>query len=130
MPLLDLFWTMLWLFFFIAWIWLVISVFVDIFRSDDLSGWGKALWALVVLIIPLIGVVTYLIVRGGKEMNERAAHAQAARVRANEDYTRDTAGTGDSGGNTADEIAKLAKLRDDGLLSDDEYNAQKAKLLA
>ena len=129
MPLLDLFWAMLWLFLFIAWIWLVISVFVDIFRSDDLSGWGKALWALVVLIIPLLGVLIYLIVRGGR-MHERAADEQAAREQATQRYIRNAADTGDAGSDTADEIAKLAKLRDDGVLSDDEYNAQKSKLLA
>jgi type VI protein secretion system component VasK len=129
MPLLDLFWATLWIFLFIAWIWLVISVFVDIFRSDDLSGWGKALWALVVLIIPLLGVLIYLIARGGR-MHERAADEQAAREQATQQYIRDAADTGEGGSDTADEIAKLAKLRDDGVLSDDEYNAQKAKLLA
>jgi ABC-type multidrug transport system fused ATPase/permease subunit len=129
MPLWDLLWAMLWLFFFIGWIWLVISIFVDIFRSDDLSGWGKALWALVVLIIPLLGVLIYLIARGGR-MHERAANEQAARERATQKYIRDAAGTGEGGSNTADEFAKLGKLRDDGVLSDDEYAAQKAKLLA
>ena len=127
MPLLDLLLAMFWFFLFVAWIWLVISVFIDIFRSDDLSGWGKALWALLVLIVPLLGVLIYVIARGDN-MQERAAHEDAARERANQQYIRDAAGT--SGGGTADEIAKLAKLRDDGVLGEDEYNTQKAKLLA
>jgi hypothetical protein len=116
---------MLWFFLFVAWIWLVISVFIDIFRSDDLSGWGKALWALLVLIVPLVGVLIYIIARGDN-MHERAVHEDAARQQATQQYIREAAGSGD----TADEIAKLVKLRDDGTLSADEYNAQKAKLLA
>ena len=72
MPLLDLFWATLWIFIFIGWISLVISVYIDIFRSPDLSGWAKALWALGVLITPFLGVFVYLIARGAT-MHERAA---------------------------------------------------------
>src|SRR5208283_2124244 len=70
-PLLNVFWTIFEFFLWVAWIWILITVFIDIFRSSDLSGWGKALWFLFVLLIPLIGVLVYLIVRGGK-MHERA----------------------------------------------------------
>ncbi|MGD0938058.1 MAG: hypothetical protein ABR922_26275 [Streptosporangiaceae bacterium] len=71
-PLLNVFWTILELFLWVIWFWILITVFIDIFRSSDLSGWGKALWFLFVLLIPLIGVLVYLIARGGK-MHERAA---------------------------------------------------------
>jgi phospholipase D-like protein len=71
-PLLNLFWTMFIFFLWVIWIWILITVFIDIFRSHDLSGWGKALWFLFVLFIPLIGVLVYLIARGGS-MGERSA---------------------------------------------------------
>ena len=72
MPLLDLFFAMLWFFLWVAWIWLVISVFIDIFRSHDLGGLAKALWALFVLLVPFLGVFVYLIARGGT-MQDRPA---------------------------------------------------------
>ena len=72
----QVFWAMLWFFLFFIWIWLLIVVFADIFRSHDLSGWGKALWVLFVIILPYLGVLVYLIARG-KSMQERAI-AQAA----------------------------------------------------
>jgi hypothetical protein len=125
MPLLDLLLAMFWLFLFILWIWLVISVFVDIFRSDDLSGWGKALWALFVLVLPLLGVLIYLIVRGGK-MQERRINDMKAQNEATQEYIRQAAGTG----GVADELEKLKGLHDQGVLTDDEYQSQKAKLLA
>src|SRR5271156_2772221 len=77
-PLLGAFWTIFEIFLWVIWFWILITVFIDIFRSHDLSGWGKAVWFLFVLLIPLIGVVAYLIVRGG-EMHERTA--QVGRVR-------------------------------------------------
>ena len=73
-PLLNLFWTMVEFFLWVIWIWILIMVFIDIFRSHDLSGWAKALWFVFVLFIPLIGVLAYLIARGGS-MGERAAGA-------------------------------------------------------
>ena len=126
MPLLDLLLAMFWFFLFIAWIWLLITIFIDIFRSDDLSGWGKALWTIFVIILPLLGVLIYVIARGGK-MQERAMAQAKAQDEAQRAYIRNAASSSDS---TSDELAKLAKLRDDGVLSDDEFQAQKAKLLA
>src|SRR5258708_11398089 len=76
-PLLNVFWTIFEVFLWVIWFWILITVFIDIFRSADLSGWGKALWFLFVLLIPLIGVLVYLIARGGS-MHERAAQ-QASR---------------------------------------------------
>ncbi len=125
MPLLDLFWTMLWFFLFFAWIWLLISVFGDIFRSDDMGGWGKAGWVVLVLLVPLFGVFIYLIARGGS-MAERNMQRAAADERAQQEYIQQVAGST----STADELVKLADLHSRGLLTDDEFNAQKAALLA
>ena len=127
MPLLDLFWATLWLFLFFAWIWLVITIFGDIFRSRDLSGWAKALWTLFVVFLPWLGVLIYLIVRG-KSMEDRNVQAAAERDTATRQYIQSVAS--DDGGSSADEIAKLAELRDSGLLTEDEFVAQKAKILA
>ena len=124
-PLLGAFWTILEIFLWVLWIWILIYVFIDIFRSRDLSGWGKALWFLFVLFIPLIGVLVYLIARGGK-MQERAmqdARQQDQEFRA---YVKDAAGSGSS----ADQLAKLADLRDKGVISPEEFEREKAKVLA
>ena len=126
MPLLDLLLAMFLFFIFIAWIWLLIRIFVDIFRSDDISGWVKALWVIFVIILPFLGVLIYLIARGGK-MQERAMREAEQRDAATREYIRSAA---DSQASTSDEIAKLAQLRDEGTLSEEEFQAQKAKLLA
>ncbi len=128
MPVLDLMFSMLVFFIWIAWIWLVISIFIDIFRSDDLSGWGKAGWSLLVLVVPFLGVLIYLIVRGGSMTDRRVRDIQAQQ-QATDDYIRSVAGGG-GGASTADELTKLAALRDAGTLTDAEYEQQKAKLLA
>ena len=124
MPLLNLFFSMLWFFLFILWIWLVISIFIDIFRSDDIGGFAKAMWALFVIVLPLLGVLVYIIARGDS-MNERAMKQAAAQEKAARQYIQEAAG----GTSTADELAKLADLRKQGVLTDDEFAAQKAKLL-
>jgi type VI protein secretion system component VasK len=125
MPLFDLFFTMLWFFLFVAWIWVLISVYADIFRSDDLSGWGKAFWVLFALALPALGVLVYLIVRGGK-MQERAVKRANEAEQAAQSYIREVA----AAPSTTDELAKLAQLREQGVLSSEEFEAQKAKLLA
>ena len=127
MPLLELFWATLWFFLFFAWIWLVITIFGDIFRSRDLSGWGKALWTLLVVFLPWLGVLIYLIVRG-RSMEDRSVQAAAEREKATRQYVQSVAS--DDGASSADEIAKLAELRNSGLLTEDEFVAQKAKILA
>ena len=126
-PVLDAFLTMLYFFLFIIWIWLLITVFVDIFRSHDMGGGAKALWVIFVIILPFLGVFVYLIARGGK-MHERAAREAAQQQQAFDQYVRQTAGT--SGDTTADQLAKLADLKSQGVLSEDEFQAQKAKILA
>lgn len=126
-PLLNLFLTMLWFFLFIAWLWLLFSIFGDIFRSKDLSGWSKALWSLFIIVIPLVGVLVYLIARGSS-MTERTIEAQRQRDEQMQAYIRDVATTG--GSSTADELTKLAALRDAGTITADEFETQKAKILA
>ncbi len=125
MPLLDLFWSMLVLFIWIAWFWLFISVVVDIFRSSDLSGWGKAGWALFVVIVPLLGVFIYLIARGDK-MQDRRVEDMQAQESASRQYIQSVAGSG----STADELDKLQQLRQNGTIDDAEFQQLKAKVLA
>jgi uncharacterized protein (DUF58 family) len=124
-PILDIFWTMLEVFAFVIWIWLLIVVFSDIFRSHDLSGGGKAAWFILVLILPLLGVLIYLIVRGGS-MHERAVAQAKQEQQAFDEYVKQVSTSGPS---SADQLAKLADLRAKGVLSDAEFEAEKAKVL-
>ena len=120
----DLFWSMLWFFMFFLWIWLLISLFSDIFRSNDLSGWAKAGWVLFMIVLPFLGALIYLIARG-KSMQERAMSDMAAREQATRSYIQDVAGPS----STTDELVKLADLRDRGVLTSQEFDAQKAALI-
>jgi Short C-terminal domain/Phospholipase_D-nuclease N-terminal len=124
-PLLGMFWTFLWFFLWIAWIVVLFRVIFDIFRSKDMGGWGKALWVIFVVFLPFLGVLVYLIARG-HSMSERDYQDAAAQEKAFQAYVRSAAGTG---GGSADELTKLADLRDKGVISDAEFQAQKAKLL-
>ena len=126
-PVLDAFLTMLYFFLFIIWIWLLIMVFMDIFRSHDMGGWAKALWVIFIIILPFLGVFVYLIARGGK-MHERAAQQAADQQKAFDAYVKQAAGT--SGDSTADQLSKLADLKSQGVITDSEFDAQKAKILA
>jgi type VI protein secretion system component VasK len=126
-PLLNIFWSMFEFFLWVIWIWILIWVFIDIFRSRDLSGWAKALWFLFVLIIPLVGVLVYLIARGGS-MHERAEQQAQAQDEAFRSYVQKAAS--DSPASTADQLAKLADLRDRGVISAEEFEREKAKVLA
>jgi hypothetical protein len=125
-PLADLFGTMLGLFVFFIWFWLLIVVFGDIFRSRDLSGWAKMLWVLFVIILPFLGIFVYLIVRGGK-MHDRAEAQAAQQQKAFDDYVKTAAGAGT---NSAEQLSKLADLKQQGVITDAEFEAQKAKILA
>ena len=124
-PLLGAFWTIFEIFLWVLWIWILIYVFIDIFRSHDLSGWAKALWFVFVLFIPLIGVLVYLIARGGK-MQERAVQQAQQQDQEARRYIQDVAGAP----NSADQLAKLADLRDRGVITADEFDREKAKVLA
>ena len=125
-PLADLFGTMLGLFLFIVWFWLLIIVFSDIFRSKDLGGGAKMLWVLFVIILPFLGIFVYLIARGGK-MHERAASQAAQQQEVFDAYVKQTAGTQ---GTSTEDLAKLADLKQQGVITDAEFEAQKAKILA
>jgi hypothetical protein len=124
----DVFLSILWFTLFFIWVWLLIVVFSDIFRSRDLSGWSKALWLVFIIILPYLGVFVYLIARGHK-MSEHALQAAQAQDAANREYIRSVSGGG-GGGGAADEIARLAELRDKGVLSEEEFQQAKAKALA
>ena len=125
-PLLGMFWTFLVFFIWIAWIVVLFRVIFDIFRSKDLGGFAKALWVIFVIFLPFLGVLVYLIARG-HSMTERDLQEAQAQEQAFQAYVRSAAG---SGGGSADELTKLADLRDKGVITDAEFQAQKAKLLA
>ena len=124
-PLADLFGTMLGIFVFLIWFWLLVIIFGDIFRSRDMSGGVKALWVLFVIIFPFLGILIYLIARGRK-MHERAEAAAKQQQEAFDTYVKQTAGAG----NSVDQLAKLADLKQSGAITDAEFEAQKAKLLS
>jgi ABC-type multidrug transport system fused ATPase/permease subunit len=119
-PILGFFFSVLMIALFVIWLWLL-----DVFRSEDLNGWTKALWVIFVVLMPYLGVLVYLIARGGK-MHERAVRGAVKHQQEFDDYVRQTASTG----STADELQKLAGLRDTGVISPEEFETQKAKLLA
>ena len=120
----EVLWSMIWFTLLFLWIWLVISVFTDIFRSHDLGGGAKTLWVLFVIVAPFLGVFVYLIARG-KKMGEHAledAQAQDAAARA---YIRDTV----AAKSPSDELARLAELKAQGVISDAEFETMKQKVL-
>jgi len=123
-PLLDVFWTMLWFFCFFIYIWLLIRIFSDIFRSHDMGGWAKAGWIIFIFVLPFLGILVYLIARG-KKMAEHQQQDAAQAQQEFKSYVQQAAG-----GGTADELSKLAGLRDSGVITPAEFEAQKAKLLA
>ena len=120
----ELLWSMFWFFMFVIWLWVLIAIFGDIFRSDDLSGVAKAFWIFFVVILPWLGILIYLIARGSGMQQRAIDHAQAQAAQFQE-YARQTAGS-----SPVDELAKLDDLRSKGALTDAEFQAQKAKLLS
>ena len=114
----------LWFFLFFIEIWLMISVFIDIFRSHDMKGWVKALWILFVLVIPLIGILVYFIARGDK-MRAHSVDAAKEQQQAFQHYVQQAAGTT----GPADQLAKLADLKDKGAITEEEYNRLKAEII-
>ena len=124
-PVLGAFWTILMIFLWVIWFWVLITIFIDLFRSHDLSGWAKALWFIFILILPLIGVLVYLIARGGK-MHERQVRDAKVQERELRQYVQEAAGSQSS----ADQLAKLADLRDRGVITAEEFDREKAKILA
>jgi type VI protein secretion system component VasK len=126
-PLLNVFLSILYFFLWVLWFWLLFVVITDIFRSDDLSGWAKAAWTIFVILIPLIGVLVYLIVRG-QSMQDRQARQAQAQDQAFRAYVRDAAAT--DGESQSEELAKLANLRQRGVINDQEFEQAKAKVLS
>ncbi len=124
-PILGLFWTMMLFFLFVAWIMILFKTIVDIFRSDDMGGFAKAIWLIFVIIIPWLGVLVYILARGDGMTKRDIAQAQEQQEQF-ASYVRSTAGTSGS----ADELVKLADLRDRGVITEAEFATQKAKLLA
>jgi hypothetical protein len=124
-PFLSLMWTMLVFFAFVIWLWILFTVFADIFRRHDIGGWGKALWVLFVIIAPFLGVLIYLIIEHAG-MAERSAKTVETVQAQNEAYIRSVAGSGDP----AAQIAKAKELLDSGAITQEEFDALKAKALA
>ena len=124
MPLLHIFESIFLIFLMVAWIWVIIGVIGDVFASDDLSGVAKGVWVLFVIIVPWLGVLAYLVARG-EGMRERRAQAISDMEVAQRAYVQKLAGT-----SSADELAKLAELKEKGVLTEAEFEAQKAKLLS
>jgi Phospholipase_D-nuclease N-terminal/Short C-terminal domain len=122
-PFLDVLWTMILFFCWVAWIWIVITIFIDIFRRHDIGGWHKAAWVVFVIILPFLGVLIYLIAQHDG-MRDRSVQQAQAQKQAFDDYVRDTAG------GSAGEIAKAKELLDQGAINQQEYEALKAKALA
>lgn len=124
-PLLNAFWTILYIFVFILWLSILFRVIWDVFRSHDLSGLAKAGWLLFILILPLLGVFVYVIARGGS-MHERDVRVAQAQDHAFRSYMQGVAGSS----SIADELTKLADLKEKGIISDAEFDQAKEKLLA
>ena len=116
--------TVLEIFLFVIYFWILITIFSDLFRDHQMSGWGKAGWILLIFFVPFLGMLIYLIARG-EGMRDRAVREQADMQRHMDQYVRETAGSG----SPADEVAKLSDLKDKGAISDAEYEQAKAKLL-
>jgi hypothetical protein len=121
----QVFWSMLWFFLWMIWLYMLIVIFGDIFRSRDLSGWGKALWTIFVILTPYLGVFVYLIARGNKMAQHNIEAAQAADARMKEYIQGVTTTT-----SPAEELGRLAELRDRGVITEDDFQAAKAKVLA
>ena len=120
----EVLWAMLYFTCFFIWIWLAISVFVDIFRSPDMGGLHKAIWVVAIFIVPFLGVLVYLNVRGGK-MNQHAIEAAKAQDAAMQNYIRNAAGT-----TPADELHRLADLKDRGVIDQAEFDKLKGKVIS
>ncbi|MFI8069594.1 MULTISPECIES: SHOCT domain-containing protein [unclassified Streptomyces] len=127
-PLLSVFWSMLWFFLWIMWFVLLFRVVVDIFRDDDMSGWGKAGWLAFTILLPFLGVFVYVIARG-KNMGRREMSQARAQQEAFDARIREAAGTQDRT-SSIDELAKLSDIRARGDITDDEFRRAKELVLA
>ncbi|GHF94316.1 MULTISPECIES: SHOCT domain-containing protein [Streptomyces] len=130
-PLLNVFWTMMWFFLWIMWLFLLFKVISDIFRDHEMGGWGKAGWLIFCILLPYLGVLVYVIARGKGMSRRDAKQAKDAEARFQE-YIRQTAGTQAAAGgpSASDELARLADLKTKGAISEEEFQQAKAKVLA
>ncbi|MGW4726770.1 SHOCT domain-containing protein [Streptomyces sp. S1] len=128
-PLLNLFWTMLWFFLWIMWLFLLFKVVTDIFRDHELNGWAKAGWLIFCILLPYLGVLVYVIARG-KGMSRRDAKQAKDSEAAFQDYIRKAAGTQGGGTSATDELARLADLKDKGAITAEEFEKAKTKVLS
>ncbi len=128
-PLLSMFWTMLWFFLWIMWFVLLFRIIGDIFRDDDLSGWGKTGWMVFVIVLPFLGVFVYVIARGKHMGRREVAHARAQQ-KAFDDYIRETAGGSEARTTSVDELARLAEIRSRGDITDEEFRRAKELVLS
>jgi hypothetical protein len=127
-PFLDAMWTMFIFFGWVLFIWLLVYVYMDVFRRSDIGGWAKAGWVILTLVLPFIGTFAYLIIegRGMKDRQRRdVEHAQADL----DDHIRSVADGGNGAGSTADQIAQAKNLLDTGAITTDEYTRLKQKAL-
>ncbi|MEU6623291.1 SHOCT domain-containing protein [Streptomyces litmocidini] len=127
-PLLSMFWTMLWLFLWVLWFILLFRIIADIFRDDSMGGWGKAGWMAFVILLPFLGVLVYVIARG-KSMGRREIDHAREKQQAFDAYVRETAGSGGSRPSRAEELRRLADLRTQGDISEEEFQQAKALVL-
>lgn len=125
-PLADAIWTMFVFFAWVIWFWLLITIFADLFRRSDVSGWGKAGWTVLVLFLPLIGVLIYLISQGGAMTTRRVEEAEAAQ-QGFDSYVRSVASEGQA---PTTQISQAKQLLDSGAITDEEFEAIKRKALA
>ena len=122
----EFLWSLIWFTLFFIWIWLLITVFADIFRSHDMGGLAKTLWVIFVIFMPYLGVFVYLIARGHKMSEHAMQQAQAADA-AQRAYIQEAATTG---GSAADELARLADLKAKGVIDEAEFQSLKAKVVS
>ena len=125
-PLLEVIWSMVVFFGWILWIWLLIVVYSDVFRRQDIGGWAKTGWVVLTLVLPFLGVFSYLITQG-RGMELRSAERARAQRAAMDDYVRSVVATSSNG---ADELVKAKGLLDSGAITSDEYEVMKRKVLA
>lgn len=126
-PFLEILGSMLFFFGFVIWMWMLFAIFGDLFRRDDVSGWGKAGWTIFILLLPILGALSYLVTQGSAMAERNVAHQRAARAQFDE-YVRETVG-GDEGG-AADQIARAHELLERGAIDQVEFDRLKQKALA
>jgi hypothetical protein len=127
-PFLDVFWTMLVFVAWVIWLWILVTVLMDLFRRHDVSGWAKAAWTFFVIVLPYLGVFVYLISQGDGMAKRKVADAQASRA-AFDDYVRDVASNGGAADGPADQIAKAKQLLDNGTIDATEFEQIKRRAL-